>query len=288
MSEQQDLTPLISVIIPTYNRREEVARAISSVLAQDMPSFELIVVDDGSTDGTADGLETISDARLRVIVQPNAGVCAARNTGVAASSGRFVTWLDSDDEARPGWLQFFADAHAYGASLASCAVEFVWSETKRRVVLPEAHDEAFGSMRACFLAGALGVDRGLLDVVGGFREGLTFSEHTDLALRLGGEMIAHPFTTRHTAKRLVTMHRDDRPYDPQVRFDSATTLLEEDEIHLRRSRRLHATYLAIAGVAAGKLGRRREARRLLARSIRANPLAAKNYLRLAQQLVRRD
>ncbi len=88
----------ISVVIPSYNRRHLIGRAIDSVLAQTAPVAEIIVIDDGSSDGTADWLtETYSDA-VRCIIQDNAGVADARNTGIDAARSDYVAFLDSDDQ----------------------------------------------------------------------------------------------------------------------------------------------------------------------------------------------
>lgn len=91
------MRPETSVIIPTWNRRDLVARAIDSVLAQTRPVEEIIVVDDGSTDGTGAFLAQRYGERITLLTQANAGVSAARNRGLAAARGRYVALLDSDD-----------------------------------------------------------------------------------------------------------------------------------------------------------------------------------------------
>src|SRR5262249_4621066 len=95
----------VSVVIPTYERRRWVCRAVESVLAQTRPADEILVVDDGSSDGTADELARRFGARVRVLVQPNGGVAAARNAGVRAARHPLVAFLDSDDCWLPSKLE---------------------------------------------------------------------------------------------------------------------------------------------------------------------------------------
>lgn len=101
--------PSFDVVMPLYNKRDYVEDAIRSVLAQ-AALHELIVVDDGSTDGSAGIVEALAreDARIRLLRQPNAGVSAARNRGVQASTADYVAFLDADDLYLPGFLQQIA------------------------------------------------------------------------------------------------------------------------------------------------------------------------------------
>jgi len=90
--------PLVSVVIPTYNRAERLKRALESVFNQTFTDFEIIVVDDGSQDNTEEIIKNMQDPRIRFIKHPrNLGVSAARNTGIKASKGRYIAFLDSDD-----------------------------------------------------------------------------------------------------------------------------------------------------------------------------------------------
>lgn len=94
--------PAVSVVLPAYNREGSIRLAIDSVLRQSFADFELIVVDDASTDGTRAAAEAVADPRVRVIAHPaNRGASAARNTGVAAARAPFVAFQDSDDEWLP-------------------------------------------------------------------------------------------------------------------------------------------------------------------------------------------
>src|SRR5436190_17168642 len=104
--------PRVSIVLPTYNRADALARAIASVERQSFGDWELVIVDDGSTDGTAGMLRGL-DARVRVVRQANAGVYAARNAGIRAGRSDLVAFLDSDDEWLPQHLELavgFLDA----------------------------------------------------------------------------------------------------------------------------------------------------------------------------------
>jgi glycosyltransferase involved in cell wall biosynthesis len=96
---------MFSVIVPLYNKRAYIRRAVDSVLAQAMTDFELIVVDDGSTDRSLDALADIADDRLRIIRQDNMGVGPARNAGMRAANGAWLAFLDADDAWLPQHLE---------------------------------------------------------------------------------------------------------------------------------------------------------------------------------------
>ena len=94
---------MVSIVIPTYNRSAFVAKAVDSVLRQTFTDYELIVVDDGSTDGTKYNLDKYGD-RILYIYQNNSGVSAARNAGITIARGQWLAFLDSDDEWKPDYL----------------------------------------------------------------------------------------------------------------------------------------------------------------------------------------
>lgn len=95
---------MISVIIPLYNKESQIGQTIRSVLKQSFQDFEIVVVDDGSTDSSVAEVKKIDDSRIRIVSQTNAGVSAARNRGIAEAKGEFIALLDGDDEWKPDYL----------------------------------------------------------------------------------------------------------------------------------------------------------------------------------------
>ena len=115
--------PRISVIVPVYRAERFLEKCVESILSQSFPDFELILVDDGSPDSCpalCDGYAA-RDSRVRVIHQENRGVSAARNAGVDAAKGNYVTFCDGDDYFLPGHLERMAETAASGAEMVSCS-----------------------------------------------------------------------------------------------------------------------------------------------------------------------
>lgn len=105
------ITPYFSVVIPLYNKRETIGNTLRSVMAQTFGNFEVVIVDDGSTDGSVDVIcECFNDSRIRIITQKNGGVSAARNHGIEKAHGEWIAFLDGDDEWMSTYLEEMAKA----------------------------------------------------------------------------------------------------------------------------------------------------------------------------------
>lgn len=193
-------TPQVSVIIPTFNRAWAVGRAIDSVLSQDYPNFELIVVDDGSTDPTRDLLSAYTD-RIVCIYQSNQGVSAARNRGIAAASGDLIAFLDSDDYWLTDKLSRQVGFFNGRPGALICQTEEIWIRNGRRVNPRRRHQKPAGdifipSLELCLVSpSAVMMERALLNKMGGFDENLPACEDYDLWLRVSCQYPVHLIQT---------------------------------------------------------------------------------------------
>lgn len=180
----------VSVIIPTYNRAEKVARAIASALYQTFTDLEVLVVDDGSGDETE---KTLSLFGPRIVVlrhEKNRGVSAARNTGIKAASAPLIAFLDSDDYWLPqklGLQMAFFQSHP---EAVACQTQEHWVRKGRRVNPAQKHRKPGGdlfeaSLKLCLVSpSAVLLRRALFDEIGLFDEEFPVCEDYDLWLRL--------------------------------------------------------------------------------------------------------
>jgi glycosyltransferase involved in cell wall biosynthesis len=190
--ESSAFEPLVSVVIPAYNRARLVGRAVASVIGQAYQNFEIIVVDDASTDDLAAALSAFADSRLRCIVHPdNRGAAAARNTGVAAAHGTFIAFLDSDDVWLPEKLGHqVAVMRDEPPAVAGhvCAYECVKTGYAVRRIVPDWTPETFARQQlfgcTCGPGTTLLCRREVFTDIGPFDEKLRRLEDWDWILRL--------------------------------------------------------------------------------------------------------
>jgi glycosyltransferase involved in cell wall biosynthesis len=179
----------VTVVIPTFNRAGPLRRALASVVAQTRPPDEIIVVDDGSTDDTA-RLVSEDFEGVRYLVQDRAGVSAARNRGIAEARGRWIAFLDSDDEWQPSKLERQLAALVIESTYRICHTEEIWIRRGRRVNPKHRHAKAGGFIfRRCLPLCAMSpssviMHRSLIEEIGPFDEDLPVCEDYDMWLRV--------------------------------------------------------------------------------------------------------
>jgi len=199
-------SPLISVIIPTYNRARFLIRAVHSVLSQTHSSLELIVVDDGSEDATPEHMANIHDPRMRWVRQERQGVSAARNAGISLAQGEYLALLDSDDVWHPHKLyEQLRFTRAGGFEISQ--TEEIWVRNGRRVNPGRRHLKPSGwifapSLELCLVSpSCVMISRRCWEHIGPFDDRLQACEDYDLwlrcALRYPVGLVPSPLATRY-------------------------------------------------------------------------------------------
>ncbi len=293
-----DNRPLVSVVLPTYNRARTLGRAIRSVLNQGYDNLELLVVDDGSVDNTAEVMAGFTDPRVRYLpLDRNQGASAARNHGLKAATGDYIAFQDSDDE----WL---SDKLERQVEVAQASGERDVSVFHIKVLYGRDEARVFGTGRVCCVPQIDGPEgsrdyvrmthlqnlmspqtlmfsRSALDHVGYFDTLLVNSVDWDFSLRL----VRHT-QVRFIAEPLVICYIQD---------DSISTLRKnmvrsQLRILLKLNRqddvdpRTLAHHFGRIGTSIGRLGKPRLADRLLRRAIRLHPGRPMNWVRFAANL----
>jgi len=250
----------LSVIIPTRNRARHVVQAVNSVLTQRSDQFDLIVVDDGSTDDTASRLNPLCpDPRFRLIHQESQGAAVARNTGAELARGDWLLFLDSDDllagDAISRLLQITA-THPAAAVICTSAEEISESGDLLKKTSPRPLGAAYHNIHGQFLAGTFAVDRRLFLGIGGFATRCRSSQHTELALRLVEECTQRGKEVWCEDVVTVQIRRHDDGHlrdDPQRLFDGAEFIISAHRDKLRRKPQQLADWHTVAGIYATRL-----------------------------------
>ncbi len=180
---------LVSVIIPTYNRAELLPRAVESVLTQRHPACKLIIIDDGSTDGTGQYIDSLGKDITPIRI-PHSGVSRARNRGIAAASGDWIAFLDSDDYWLPKKLERQACYLQQHPEYRICHTDEIWIRNGTRINQGKKHTKREGwffleSLNLCLISpSSVVIHRSLFNDVGEFDESFEWVEDYDLWLRI--------------------------------------------------------------------------------------------------------
>ncbi len=285
----------VAVIIPVYNGAETVAEAITSVLAQSYRDFEVITVDDGSTDASAQVLQRFADA-VRIVTRPNGGISAARNSGLHESTSEYVALLDCDDTWMPTMLERTVAALDRDSACVMAYTNLAVTDSNgtplnTALVGPEvAHAPTFDEMFTRLwpiMPSAVVIRRSALDAIGGFAEEFRSYGFEDaycwMRLRELG-----PFA--YIDERLASWRFSPYPrpiknfsFHPEARA-MFTKLVSERwgrsvEPLLRSRARASRSILGYIGLTELRNGNKREAREAFRRALQLDPRRFKNYLR---------
>jgi glycosyltransferase involved in cell wall biosynthesis len=248
--------PLVSIIIPTYNRARQTISAVESVLAQTYPNFEIIVVDDGSQDDSAQAIERFIDQRrngshlVSFLSQPNQGASAARNTGISRARGEYIAFLDSDDSWEPEKLacqvetleQFKSEAAAcftdarlvndFGMDVSSFQTH--GRNYKQPIGIDRDVIKSLAESFSGFWVSTLLARADTLREIGGFSSNISFVEDRDLHFRL-----ALVTSVAYVNKQLVRIDRTPSPCGASVRpWDKV-------EVQFRQQQQMYERWLGM-------------------------------------------
>ncbi len=272
------MNPEVTVIIPTFNRKESLSKALASVLSQDGVVFEVWVIDDGSTDGTEAMIQKEFPS-VNYFYQKNQGPSAARNRGIECARGDWISFLDSDDEWLPGKLHAQLNFFRENPDYPVCQTEEIWIRNGVRVNPMKKHAKSGGwifekCLPLCVVSpSAVMIHKELFHEVGLFDETLPACEDYDLWLRIACRypigLIEKPYITKYGG------HADQRSHEfpamDRFRIKSLTNLLRADILNPEQTKAAQIMLeekLLIYTQGALKRGKTEEAERI---SVMLNP-----------------
>lgn len=251
--------PKVSVIIPAYNAMQYLPTTLDSVLQQIFTNFEVLIVNDGSSDSIGEWAGALTDARVRLITQTNQGVSSARNTGISSAQGEYVAFLDADDLWEPMYLERQVNylenhpqvgvvytwtrlidelGHPTNRIFASHAQGMIWQELLEKDVI------STGSSAM--------VRRICLDDVGGFDTVLTHAEDLELWLRIARKykfgVVKEVLTSYRQHPYNTTKSRDKMLHGLRTVFEKAFAVVPLDDLY-RRNRAYACLFLGFAWLA---------------------------------------
>lgn len=240
---------LVSVIIPVYNRQDTISRAVESVLQQTYKNIEIIVVDDGSTDGTITILKSYSDPRIRILFQDHKGACVARNSGINEAKGFYIAFQDSDDEWMPDklWKQIaymkdnqfpicYCPFELHDSCISMFPPDYLLRDKYERDIITVLKNESVISTQTLIL------EKSILDDVGKFDSEMPRFQDYELIIR-----IVQKYKIGYCAEILVKVYRQKIciTHDDSAKREAIYQLLRKHKDFFDRSGLLKLIILSI-------------------------------------------
>lgn len=274
------------MIIPAFNHERSVAAAVHSALVFDEVD-EVIVIDDGSDDGTAAAVEGMTDPRVRLLRQANRGPGAARNAGARSAASEHLVFLDADDVLMPGSVPLFVLQHGSGSPLVRTGATRADSEGQERVYLAQA--SPFPYPRGAPLAGSFSMERSLFDSIGGYDEELRYGENSELLLKAQSELMNVGKSVAYRGESTVLVRVNpahDVHHYRERRLAAIERMFCVHRRELASDLETRHNHHAIASVLYQQEGERSMARRHGWAALRLRPLSVRSWGRLARAIVK--
>lgn len=269
---------LFSVIIPTFNRASLLSRAINSVLSQSFTDYEIIIVDDGSTDETKSIIDLKFKSSVHYVYQKNSGVCSARNHGAKLAIGEYLIFLDSDDWLSNNCLQLYFNAiSSESVLLVLGTINFFNTDTNKvKTIVPKNK----GTYYSHGLPGSFALQRNVFLKVGGYDENLVYSENSDLFYRLRNENFISMHQVALSLNAGVYKEKekatDRRKRYAAKRYDNIKYFMAKHHVLFSNNPVALNSYQRTLAVCAVLVGKNAEARRLVYENFKRNPFSFKS------------
>lgn len=275
---------MISIITPTYNRAHLLPRMIKSVIAQSSQDWELIIMDDGSTDDTEAVVKSYNDSRIKYFFTENSGAADKRNKGSELAKSDYIILLDSDDEVKSNWIAKFEKEIRNGAQVVCCGME-KYNESGKLLVkkLPFKYSSLYQNIEGYFLSGTFLLKRDLFISILGYDIHLASGHHTDFLLRLIPFMEEKDIKIVNIMDYLVKIHVHNgnkiRSNHRSV-LDGSLDILKKHKELFENNKKDYKDFLSVAGTNALILGEKSVGKKLLTKAYFLTPFNLKSFGRM--------
>lgn len=271
--------PFFSIIIPSYNRAPQLVQTLHSLLVQSFEDFEIIVVDDGSTDNTQELMNDYCTnySFIKYQKQKNNGVCAARNNGAKIAKGDYLIFLDSDDLVEISWLKDFYQGILKEKSLIIyCSLKVIHANGK--IIAKNANDPyKNGKNKGFVFSGSWSIEKEFFFQIGMYDENLKFGENNELRIRI--DMMKPKMSIVNQYNFIYNSSSDGGSKNNQNKIDSILYTLDKHYLYFEKSKKQKIIQLNSAAHTAIKLRMYKKAHELFKRSLIENKTNLKLWLR---------
>lgn len=253
--------PFFSIIIPSYNRASQIVTTIESVRKQSYDSYELIVVDDGSTDNTKQTLlDYLNLGFISYYHQENKGVCAARNYGASKAIGKYLIFLDSDDEVLSNWLADFNILAEQGFPVVYCSMILNKLDGRKKKVSCLDPYKNGGKAKGLSMSGSWAIESSFFRAIGGYDEKIKYGENTELKFRMLAQKRTWGFVDHYNFIYNESISGGSKQIENKLH--SNLHILAKHQDYFAEHPEVKRLFLNVAAVSAARLGKYDEARRL--------------------------
>ena len=265
-----------TIIIPSFNRAHTINKTITSVLEQSFQDWELLIVDDGSTDNTKEILTLIlADKRIKYIYQDNSGVSAARNKGALMATGEYLVFLDSDDTVSETWLEDYYTLKDYKYDIIFCNMKIIKPDnTIKLISCLDPYNNR--NSKGISIPGTWSIRKNVFIASGMYDEKIKYGENTELRIRLKEEKLNIGLIDKFNFIYHESSNGGSKNH--QNKIDSIIYVLDKHKEHYNNKKHVKKVFLQTAAVAAIRLGQHKKAHNLFKEALTENKKDIKLWL----------